>query len=238
MKKAKFTILVVDDEPHYLWTIRLNLEARGYVVLEARDGEGALDIVVTECPDLVLLDVRMPGMSGFDVCKNIRKFSTVPIIMLTAMAEDKDKVRGLDTGADDYITKPFSSDELLARVRAVLRRVELSEQDEPRPVFQAGDLEVDFVKQQVFLAGDPVHLTPIEYRLLSELVRYPGRVLVPEYLLEKVWGVGHEGENRLLRQAIHRLRRKIEPDESAPQFIHNRPALGYVFVPPEQMPSH
>jgi DNA-binding response OmpR family regulator len=233
MKKAKITVLVVDDEPRYLWTIRLNLEARGYLVLEAQDGETALDIAVTEVPDLVLLDIRMPDMNGYQVCKSIREFSSVPIIMLTAMAEDLDKVRGLDLGADDYITKPFSSNELLARVRAVLRRVELSEQDEPRPVYRAGDLEVDFIKQQVSVAGDPVHLTPIEYRLLSALVRYPGRVLVPEYLLGKVWGVGYEGENRLLRQAIYRLRRKIEPDENGQQLIQNRPALGYVFVPPE-----
>lgn len=233
MKKAKFTVLVVDDEARYLWAIRLNLEARGYLVLEAQDGETALDIAVTECPDLVLLDIRMPGMDGLEVCRGIREFSTVPIIMLTAMAQDEDKVRGLDMGADDYITKPFSSDELLARVRAVLRRVELSEQDEPQPVFRAGNLEVDFAKQQVFLEGEAVHLTPIEYRLLSELVRYPGRVLVPDYLLEKVWGVGHEGENRLLRQAIHRLRRKIEPESNEQQLIQNRPAVGYVFVLPD-----
>jgi len=233
MKKAKVTILVVDDEPRYLWTIRLNLEVRGYLVLEAPDGETALDIAVTESPDLVLLDIRMPGMDGFEVCRCIREFSTVPIIMLTAMAEEMDKVRGLDTGADDYITKPFSTDELLARVHAVLRRVELSEQDKPLPVFRAGNLKVDFTKQQVFLETELIHLTPIEYRLLSELVRYPGRVLVPEYLLEKVWGVGHEGENRLLRQAIHRLRRKIEPDPSEQQLIQNRPAIGYIFVLPD-----
>lgn len=233
MKKAKFTVLVVDDETRYLWAIRLNLEARGYLVLEAQDGETALDIAVTEQPDLILLDIRMPGMDGLEVCRSIREFSAVPIIMLTAMAQEEDKVRGLDMGADDYITKPFSSDELLARVRAVLRRVELSEQDEPQPVFRAGGLKVDFAKQQVFLAGEAVHLTPIEYRLLSELVRYPGRVLVPDYLLEKVWGVGHEGENRLLRQAIHRLRRKIEPESKEQQLIQNRPAVGYVFVLPD-----
>ncbi len=233
MKKAKVTILVVDDEPSYLWTIRVNLEARGYIVLEAQDGETAVDIALVECPDLILLDIRMPGMDGFEVCRVVREFSAVPIIMLTAMAQDADKVRGLDTGADDYITKPFSSDELVARVRAVLRRVELSEQDKPRPAFQAGDLKINFAQQQVSLAGEPVHLTPIEYRLLSELCRHPGRVMLPDYLLEKVWGVGHEGENQLLRQAIHRLRRKIEPDSEGEQFIQNRPALGYVFVPPD-----
>ena len=233
MKKAKFTILVVDDEPSYLWTIRINLEARGYLVLEAPDGETALDIAVTEHPDLVLLDIRMPGMDGLEVCRHIREFSAVPIIMLTAMAQKKDIVHGLDTGADDYITKPFSSDELLARVRSALRRVELSGQDDPQPVFRAGDLEVDFVQQQVLLEGDEVHLTPIEYRLLCELVRYPGRVLVSDYLLERVWGLGYEGENRLLRQAIHRLRRKIEPPESDQQLIQNRPAMGYVFVLPD-----
>ncbi len=230
MKKGQITVLVVDDEPRYVWTIRVNLEARGYHVLVAEEGETALELAAGERPDLVLLDIRMPGLDGYQVCRRIREFSTVPIIMLTALAEDTDKIKGLIVGADDYITKPFSSDELLARVRAVLRRVELSRQAGTRPVFQAGDLSVDFAQQQVHLAGEAVRLTPIEYRLLSELVRYPNRVLVPEYLLEQVWGVGYEGENRLLRQAIHRLRRKIERDPRNPLFIQNRPGAGYIFV--------
>lgn len=233
MRKGKVTVLVVDDEPRYVWSIRVNLEARGYKVLVAENGESALQLAVTEDPDLVLLDIRMPDMDGYQVCRRIREFSTVPIIMLTALAEDADKVKGLEIGADDYITKPFSRDELLARVQAVLRRIELSQQSDPRPVFEAGELRVDFTQRHVFLSGRRVNLTPIEYRLLSEFVRYPGRVLVSEHLLEQVWGLGHEGENRLLRQAIHRLRKKIEPDPFSPRYIQNEPGIGYFFESPD-----
>jgi len=142
-------------------------------------------------------------------------------------------VAGLDVGADDYVTKPFSADELLARVRAVLRRVELSERQDPSSTFQAGDLLVDLAQQRVFVRSQEVNLTPTEYRLLCELVRQAGRVLVPEYLLEKVWGMGYEGENRLLWQAVHRLRRKIERDPRNPQHIQTRPGIGYVFALPQ-----
>jgi DNA-binding response OmpR family regulator len=143
-------------------------------------------------------------------------------------------VKGLDIGADDYVTKPFSAEELLARVRAALRRVELSERQDPRPTFQASNLLIDFSRQRVFVRDQEVNLTPTEYRLLCELVKQAGRVLVPEYLLEKVWGIGYEGENRLLWQAVHRLRRKIEPDPRNPQYIQTRPGVGYVFALPKQ----
>ena len=235
MEKGKACILVVDDETRYLWMIRTNLKARGYEVVTAMDGQKALELAVTREPDLILLDIRMPGMDGYEVCRRIRQFSTVPIIMLTALAEDAQKVKGLDIGADDYITKPFSSDELWARVRAALRRVELSRQEDPRPIFQAGDLQVDFVRRRVLRGEREVHLTPIEYRLLCELVRHAERVLVPEYLLEKVWGMGYEGENLLLRQVIHRLRRKIEHDPRNPCRIQTRPGSGYVFVLPRSV---
>jgi len=233
MNKGKVRILVVDDEPRYIRAIQINLEASGYEVLAARDGQTAIELAASEEPDLILLDIRMPGLDGYEVCQRIREFSAVPIIMLTALAEDTDKVKGLDIGADDYVTKPFSADELLARVRAALRRVELSERQDPHPTFQAGDLLIDFARQQVFARGQEVNLTPTEYRLLCELVKQAGRVLVPEYLLEKVWGMGYEGENRLLWQAVHRLRRKIEHDPRNPQYIQTRPGIGYVFAPPE-----
>jgi DNA-binding response OmpR family regulator len=232
MSKGKVRILVVDDEPRYVWAIRVNLEARGYAVLEARDGRAAIELAFREQPDLIVLDIRMPGMDGFEVCRQVREFSTVPIIMLTALAEDADKVKGLNVGADDYVTKPFSADELLARVQAVLRRAEFSEAGEPQPTLQAGDLRIDFAERRVFVGDQEVRLTPTEYRLLCELIRHAGRVLVPDYLLEKVWGMGYEGQNRLLRQAIHRLRQKIEPDPKEPQFIQTRPGSGYEFVPP------
>jgi len=234
MNKGKARILVVDDEPKYVRTIQVTLEIRGYEVIAARNGEMGIDLAVAEEPDLIILDIRMPGMNGYQVCERIREFSAVPIIMLTALAEEADMVKGLNTGADDYVTKPFSAQELLARVGAVLRRVELSERKDPSPVFQAGDLRVDFGRQQVCVRGREVHLTPIEYHLLCELAKQPGRVLVPDYLLEKVWGTGYEGDNSLLWLAVHRLRRKIEWDPRDPQYIHTRPGLGYVFAPPGQ----
>jgi DNA-binding response OmpR family regulator len=233
MNKGKVCILVVDDEPRYIRAIQINLKASGYEVITARDGQTAIELAASEEPDLILLDIRMVGLDGYEVCRRIREFSAVPIIMLTALAEDADKVAGLDVGADDYVTKPFSADELLARVRAVLRRVELSERQDPSSTFQAGDLLVDLAQQRVFVRSQEVNLTPTEYRLLCELVRQAGRVLVPEYLLEKVWGVGYEGENRLLWQAVHRLRRKIERDPRNPQHIQTRSGIGYVFALPQ-----
>jgi two-component system KDP operon response regulator KdpE len=233
MSKEKTRVLVVDDEMSYIRAVEINLEARGYQVLSAQDGQTAIDVVANEEPDIVLLDLRMPGMDGFEVCRRIRDFTMVPVIMLTALAEDADKVRGLDTGADDYITKPFSAEELVARVQAVLRRVELSERSKPQSSFQAGDLRVDFIRKRVFAHDREVHLTPTEYRLLYTLIQQPGQVLATRYLLENVWGSGYAGEHRLLRQAIHRLRRKIEDDPRNPQYIQNRPGLGYIFYPRE-----
>jgi two-component system KDP operon response regulator KdpE len=228
---VKVRILVVDDEPRYLRAIQVNLESSGYEVLTARDGPTAINLAAQEDPDLILLDIRMPGMSGFEVCRRIREFAKVPIIMLTALADSTDKIRGLDQGADDYVTKPFGAGELLARVRAVLRRAGPPEHQPSQPTFKAGELLVDLVRQRVFVRSQEVHLTPTEYRLLRTLVEHAGRVLVPEILLERVWGIGYEGEKRLLWQAIHRLRRKIENDPQDPQYVQTRPGIGYVFVP-------
>ncbi len=229
----KTRILVVDDEPRYVRAIQVNLQASGYQVLTAGDGQRAVELAASKEPDLILLDVKMPKLNGFEACRQIREFSTVPIIMLTAMAEDENKVQGLDTGADDYVTKPFSADELMARVRAALRRVEFSARPDGQAIFEAGDFRIEFARRRVFRGGEEVALTPTEYRLLCVLARQAGRVVVPEHLLEKVWGVGYEGEHRLVWQAIHRLRRKIEPDPQNPELIQTRPGIGYVFVPPE-----
>jgi DNA-binding response OmpR family regulator len=233
MYKDKARILVADDEPRYIWAIRINLEARGYEVLTASDGKTAVELAASESPDLVVLDVRMPGLDGFETCQRIRQFSKVPIIMLTALAEEVDKVKGLDAGADDYVTKPFSVEELLARVRAALRRAEFAAGKDGPALYEAGALRVDLANQRVFVEGSEVKLTPIEYRLLCELVKSVGRVLVPDQLLEQVWGLGYEGEHRLLRQAVHRLRHKIESDPQHPQYIQTRRGIGYLFVPPE-----
>jgi DNA-binding response OmpR family regulator len=232
MNKSRFRVLVAEDEPRYIWAIQTNLEARGYEVLTAPDGQKAVELAVSEQPDLVLLDIKMPVLNGYEACRRIREFSTVPIIMLTALAEEANKVHGLDLGADDYITKPFSAPELLARVRAALRRVGFSEGLPSASSFQAGDVRVDFAQQRVFISGQEVELTPTEYRLLCELVKQPGRLLVPDHLLEKVWGPGYEGGDKLVRQAIHRLRCKMERDPRHPEYIQTRPGLGYVFVPP------
>jgi len=232
-EEGRVRILVVDDEPRYVWTMQVNLEARGNEVLVARDGQAAVELAARGEPDLIVLDIKMPGLDGYEVCWRIREFSTAPIIMLTAMAEEADKIRGLDMGADDYVTKPFSVNELLARVRAALRRVELLEPKGPRPIFEAGELRVDFDRQQVSVGDQEVHLTPKEYHLLCELIENAGRVLSSGYLLKTVWGIGYEGKSPLLRQVIHRLRRKIERDPSNPRYIQTRPESGYVFILPE-----
>ena len=229
----KVRILVAEDEPRYVWAIRTNLEARNYEVITASDGQQAVQLAADAQPDLVLLDIKMPGMNGYEACRRIREFSTMPIIMITAMAEEADKVLGLDSGADDYVTKPFSVPELLARVRAALRRAELTEAPQSDACFEAGELRVDLAKQRVFVREQEIALTPTEYRLLCELVKQPGRVLVPAYLTERVWGPGYEEADRLIRQAIHRLRRKLEADPRNPKFIHTRSGMGYIFLPPE-----
>jgi two-component system KDP operon response regulator KdpE len=229
MKKGKIRVLAVDDEPRYVWAIRKVLEGAGYETLTAGNGEMALELAAVEAPDLVLLDIRLPDMDGYAVCQRIREFSKVPIIMLTALSDGSDKVKGLDTGADDYVTKPFGAPELLARVRAVLRRVEFSEAPSPSTVIRAGDLEIDLARQCVTLQGKEVDLSATEYRLLCEFAKQPQRLLVPEYLLERVWGPGYEEENHILRQSIYRLRRKIEPDPSDPIYIQTKPGMGYLF---------
>jgi len=231
MKKIR--ILVAEDEPRYIWAIQTNLEARDYEVLTATDGQQAIDLAADAQPDLILLDIKMPVVNGYEACRRIREFSTVPIIMITAMAEEADKVLGLDLGADDYVTKPFSVPELLARVRAALRRIEFAEGVPSDSTYAAGDLQVDFAQHRVYVRGQEVELTPTEYRLLCELVKQPGRVLVSDYLTERVWGPGYEEGDKLIRQAIHRLRRKIEADPRHPEYIRTRPGLGYVFLPPE-----
>jgi DNA-binding response OmpR family regulator len=233
MKKGKQQILIVDDEPKYVWAIRANLEDEGYKTLTAPDGHTALKLAATESPDLILLDVRMPDLSGLEVCRRIREFSTTPIIMLTALADERDKVKGLDMGADDYITKPFSAQELLARVRAVLRRVQLVEEQPLPSIFEAGNLRVNFGQQRVYVRQQEIELTSTEYRLLGELVRQAGRVLTADHLLDRVWGVGYEGNTQLVRLAVHRLRQRIEPDPRHPTYIETRPGLGYIFVQPD-----
>jgi DNA-binding response OmpR family regulator len=226
-------ILVVDDEPRYVRWITVNLRASGYRVLTAADGQAALETTAAERPDLVLLDIGLPVLNGLDVCRRIREFSTVPIIMLTAKAAEADKVAGLDAGADDYLPKPFGPPELMARVRAALRRSRYAESPTAEPVFQHGELAIDFARHAVTRGGEALTLTPTEYKLLVQLARHAGRVLLPEQLLTAVWGPEYRDETQHVRLYVSRLRRKIERDPEHPQYVLTRPGIGYLFASPE-----
>ena len=227
MTAKRETVIVADDDPRLLRLVQFNLQQAGYRVLTAPDGNRALRLAEGENPDLLLLDVRMPLMDGLEVCRRVRNFSTVPIIMVTAKDSEEDKVAGLDAGADDYLTKPFGAPELMARVRAVLRRAKLYSGETAEPVFESGDLKVDFAQQLASLSGKPVNLTPTEYRIVDYLARHAGRVVTQSDLLTKVWGPEYENEAHLLRVNIARLRQKIEQDPSQPRHVITRPGIGY-----------
>jgi two-component system, OmpR family, KDP operon response regulator KdpE len=227
------TILVVDDEPRYVRWITVNLRACGYQVLSAADGQAALDLTAQQRPDLVLLDIGLPLLDGLEVCRRIREFSIVPIIMLTARAAESERVAGLDAGADDYLTKPFGPPELLARVRAALRRGRYASAPAAEPVFHHGDLSIDYTSCEVRRAGQPVALTPTEYRLLAFLAQRAGRLVLPDELLAAVWGPEYQGETQHVRLYVSRLRRKIEADPEHPRHVLTKPGLGYLFAPVE-----
>ena len=233
MPVKKTTIVAADDDPQLLRLVTRNLEFEEYEVLPASDGQQALEQVEAHSPDLVLLDVMMPRMDGFTVCERIREFSTVPIIIVTARGQDQDKVRGLDLGADDYLTKPFSVDELLARVRAVLRRAQFTANEHAhvlRTIITIGDLVVDYAQHQVTMAGQEVPLTPIEYRILAYLAQNAGRVVTQDLLLEHVWGSEYLGESHMLQVNINRLRHKIERDPTHPLYILTKVGIGYLLA--------
>ncbi|RME05585.1 MAG: DNA-binding response regulator [Anaerolineae bacterium] len=225
-----YTILVVDDEKRMVRFIRLNLEHDGFQVVAAYNGKEALDQVRTALPSLVLLDVMLPDMDGFQVLKTIREFSNVPVIMLTAKGEEDDRVRGLELGADDYVTKPFSPRELVSRVRAVLRRFE-SALGGSQQVIEVDDrLKLDFNRREVWVDGKLVQLRPTEYRLLYHLVQNAGWVLTHEQILTKVWGYEYRDEPHYVRLYINYLRNKIEEDPSNPKYILTERGVGYRFV--------
>ena len=233
MSEKRTTILIVDDDLQLLQLIALNLELEGYAVLLASDGLQALSQIETHPPDLVLLDVMMPRMSGFAVCHRVREFSTVPIIIITAQGRSQDKVRGLDLGADDYLTKPLNMDELLARVRAVLRRAQVTEDERARQgAMILGDLTIDYAQHQVLMAGRKVVLTPTEYRLLADLARHAGRVVPQDLLLERVWGKEYIGEHHMLQVNINRLRHKLEVDPAHPRYLLTEAGVGYLLTAP------
>jgi len=232
MRKAQsLMVLLVDDEPETVKYVGANLQVRGYQVLVATDGRSALAEFARSSIDLVILDIMMPGLDGFEVCRAIRRTSDVPIIMLSARGQEKDIVRALDLGADDYLTKPFGVEEMLARVRAALRRTEQIQRPSHAPI-TIGDLQIDFDARQVTLRGERVRLTPTEYDLLAHLAINAGRVLTHRMLLQAVWGPEYGEETEYLWAYIRRLRRKLEPDSSNPRYILTQPGVGYSLIAP------
>ncbi len=232
MSKSGARILVVDDEIEIVRALERSLAAHGYEVLTARSGEEALEVMTHHRPDLMLLDLGLPGMSGLEVCRRVREHSAVPIIVLTALDAESDKVTALDLGADDYLTKPFGVEELLARVRAVLRRTQGEVMPSTGGIKQFGDLEVDLTGHIVRLRGAEVRLSPIEFSLLEQLIIHAGKVLPHRMLLQRIWGPEYGGEAEYLRVYINRLRHKLETDPAHPRYLLTETGVGYRFVAP------
>jgi two-component system KDP operon response regulator KdpE len=225
------SILIVDDEPQIRRVLRTIISSNGYSVIEARSGEEALEKIRDERPDLVLLDVNLPGISGLETCREIRHSADIPIIMLTVRNSERDKVQALDAGADDYVVKPFGAEELLARIRAALRRAAPADS---LPPFASGDLKIDFERRVVTVKGQPVRLTPKEFELLRHLVANQGKALPHRRLLQAVWGPDYGEETEYLRVFINQLRKKIEPHPNKPRYIHTEPWVGYRFEAPAE----
>ncbi len=225
------TVLIVDDEPQIRRVLSTTLASHGYPVVEARTGAEALEKIRHDKIDLILLDVNLPGLSGIETCAEMRRSSDVPIIMLTVRNSEHDKVKALDAGADDYVVKPFGAEELMARVRAALRRAALVE---PAPPFISHDLKIDFEKRSVEVKGQPIRLTPKEFELLRHLVVNQGKALSHRRLLQAVWGPDYGEETEYLRVFINQLRKKIEPEPRHPRYIHTEPWVGYRFERPRE----
>ena len=224
MKKR---VLIVDDEMSILRFLRSNLEDKGYTVISATNGEEALHTIEMELPDLIILDIMMPKMNGFEVCRQLREWSQIPIIMLSARGDERDKVKCLDLGADDYIVKPFGASELIARASAVLRRTRTASVPPSMPTVTSGDLVINFARRQVMRDGTEVQLTPTEYALLQELAVNSGKVLTHTHLLNKVWGPEYRDEREYLHVFVRRLRSKLEPDPGNPRHIVTVSGVGY-----------
>jgi two-component system KDP operon response regulator KdpE len=222
-------ILVVDDEPPIRKWLKVNLETRGYTVDTAETGEQAIQAFENRRPDLLIVDVLMPGMGGIDVVRTLRVVSTIPIIVLSAIGAEAQKVQALELGADDYMTKPFGMEELFARIRSLLRRA--AGATSAAPVFVAGDLSVNFDRREVRLEGQPIKLTPTEYDLLKYMIEHAGKVLTHRMLLQEVWGQAYVDQAQYLRVFVGQLRKKIEKHPGRPRFILTDPGVGYRFCP-------
>ena len=231
-QSSEARVLVVDDDRQMLRAVTNALKARGYYVITAGDGESALKMAAEEQPDLILLDLGLPNLDGRQVISRLRAWSDVPVIILSVSDGQDEKAAALDAGADDYVTKPFGTKELLARMGAVLRR---STPDKPEPVLSFGDLEIDLGRQLIKLREEPIHLTPTEYRLLETMATSPGKLLTHGWLLEKVWGAGYGTESHYLRLYVRQLRQKLEDDPARPRWITTEPGVGYRWLPdPDQ----
>ena len=226
-------VLIVDDEPRYLRLLEANLRTEGYEVVTAQDGMQALDVFSANPIDLVLMDVMMPRLDGFGATQRLREFTNVPIVILTARGEEQDRVRGLDLGADDYLVKPFSATELLARVRAVLRRVSAPTDAGQVRFFTHEDLKIDFARAEVWRGEDAISLSATEYRLLLQFAHNVGKILTSEDLLTSVWGIEYKNDKEILWVSIARLRQKLERDAHSPKHIVTRSGLGYLMPPTE-----
>ena len=227
MSGTPVRVLVVDDEPQILRALRAGLRGHGYDVQTAIDGEDALDQIALHPPDIVILDLVMPGKSGFDVVQEMRTWSTIPIIVLSARGEERDKVTALDLGADDYLTKPFGMSELLARIRVALRHTAGASHETDDVVFQVGLLRVDLLRRQVFVGDKEIHLTPIEYKLLTTLVHHAGKVVTHQQLLREVWGPSHTEQAHYARVYMAHLRQKLEAEPARPRYLLTEPGVGY-----------
>jgi len=226
-------VLIADDEPRYLRLLDANLRTEGYEVITAHDGQQAIEVFSSQPIDLILLDIMMPRLDGFGACQRIREFSSVPIIILTAKGEEQDRVRGLDLGADDYLVKPFSATELLARVRAVLRRAQLPSEGGQARFFTHENLRIDFARAEVWRGEQVVSLSATEYRLLLQFAHNLGKILTSEDLLTSVWGPEYKTDKEILWVSSARLRQKLEEDPHNPRHIVTRSGLGYLMPPNE-----
>lgn len=226
MPEEKELILLIEDEPQMRRFLRITLQTQGYRLVEAATAQEGLMQATTRNPDMVLLDLGLPDLDGLEVTARLREWTHMPIIILSAREQEQDKVKALDAGADDYLTKPFSAGELLARIRVALRHAARNP-DQPEPVFTLLNLRVDLSLRQVYLDDKEVHLTPIEYKLLTILVHHAGKVLTHRQLLKEVWGPAHVNEVQYLRVYMTQLRHKLEGDPARPRFLMNEPGIGY-----------
>jgi two-component system, OmpR family, KDP operon response regulator KdpE len=230
MAEASPLILIIEDEPQIRRFLRAALTEAGYRSLEAETGKMGLTFATTQPPDAIILDLGLPDMDGLDVARQVRQWSNVPIIILSARGQEKDKVAALDVGADDYLTKPFGMGELQARIRVALRHAARTSGDDAGAVFAVGELKVDLATRRVFMADKEVHLTPIEYRLLTTLVKHAGKVLTHSFLLKEVWGPPNAQETHYLRVFMANLRHKLEANPSRPRYLLTEQGVGYRLV--------